>query len=145
MAHNDRYALDEEGLTTLNGKIVLRSTGLPPTSPPSLALKQKGELAVAHIDCDTIPFLWQYADRFTLFDNFYQTVIGPSTPNAIAMIAGQSGETQWASHPSDGSNNTASPTVALSPAYPWWRPRSVPGSNFGKSPVHPPYGPKDGA
>ena len=56
VAHNDRYALDEEGLTTLNGKIVLRSTGLPPTSPPSLAQKQKGELAVAHIDCDTIPF-----------------------------------------------------------------------------------------
>ncbi len=144
VAHNDRYALDEEGLTTLNGKIVLRSTGLPPTSPPSLALKQKGELAVAHIDCDTIPFLWQYADRFTLFDNFYQTVIGPSTPNAIAMIAGQSGETQWALHPSDGSNNTASPTVALSGGLPVvGDPGPFPGSNFDESPVQPPYGPKD--
>ncbi len=53
-------------------------------------------------DCDTVPFLWQYADRFTLFDNFHQTVIGPSTPNAIAMIAGQSGDTQWALHPVRG-------------------------------------------
>jgi phospholipase C len=54
---------------------------------------------LAHVDCDTIPFLWQLADRFTLFDNFHQTTIGPSTPNAIAMIAGQTGETQWALHP----------------------------------------------
>jgi phospholipase C len=89
---------------------------------------------VAHIDCDTIPFLWQYADRFTLFDNFHQTVIGPSTPNAIAMIAGQSGETQWALHPSEGSNNTASPTVALSGGLPVvGDPGPFPGSNFDES------------
>ncbi len=31
--------------------------------------------------------------------NFFQTTIGPSTPNAIAMIAGQTGETQWVKHP----------------------------------------------
>ena len=52
------------------------------------------------MDCDTVPFLWQYADRFALLDNFHQTTFGPSTPNAIAMIAGQTGETQWALHPS---------------------------------------------
>ena len=50
--------------------------------------------------------MWNYADRFTLFDNFFDTVIGPSTPNAIAMIAGQSGETQWVEHPELGSNVT---------------------------------------
>ena len=66
---------------------------------PTLAQKQTGELVLGHLDCNTIPFLWNYADRFTLFDNFHQTIIGPSTPNAIAMIAGQSGETQWALHP----------------------------------------------
>ena len=65
---------------------------------------QKGELVVSHVDCDTAPFLWNYADRFTLFDNFFDTVIGPSTPNAIAMIAGQSGKTQWVKHPALGSN-----------------------------------------
>ena len=144
VAHNDRYALDEEGLTTQNGKIVSLSTRLPPTSLPSLAQKQKGELAVAHIDCDTIPFQWQYADRFTLFDNFHQTVIGPATPNAIAMIAGQSGETQWALHPSEGSNNTASPTVVLSDSLPVvGDPGPFPGSNFDEFPVQPLYGPND--
>ena len=143
---NDRYALDEEGLTTKGGKIVVSATGLPLTaaSYPTLAQKQMGELAMAHIDCDTIPFLWQYADRFTLFDNFHQSTIGPSTPNAIAMIAGQSGETQWALHPDQGSNNTASDTVALSGGEPDVGDKGpFAGSNLDTSPVKPPYGLND--
>ncbi len=91
VARNDRYALVEEGVTMdANGK---------PSKLPSLEREQFGELVMAHVDCDTAPFLWRYADRFVLFDNFFDTVIGPSTPNAIAMIAGQSGETQWVKHP----------------------------------------------
>ena len=102
IARNDGYALAQEHLYFAgDGSGVADITGpggaLPP--PPMLAQKQAAELAVAHVDCDTIPLLWQYADRFTLFDNFHQTTIGPSAPNAIAMIAGQTGETQWALHP----------------------------------------------
>ena len=67
-------------------------------SPP-LKAKQFGELAMAYVDCNTIPFMWNYAARFTLFDNIFQTTVGPSTPNAIAMISGQAGETQWVKHP----------------------------------------------
>jgi phospholipase C len=90
VARNDRYALTEEGVTLENGK---------PSKLPSLERKQYGELVMAHVDCDAAPFMWNYADRFTLFDRFFDTVIGSSTPNAIAMIAGQSGETQWMLHP----------------------------------------------
>lgn len=60
-----------------------------------------GELVMAHVDCNTVPVLWNYADRGVLFDDFHQTVLSASTPNAIAMIAGQSGETQWVKHPED--------------------------------------------
>jgi phospholipase C len=56
---------------------------------------QFARLVMSYIDCDTIPFFWQYASRFTLFDNIFATQDTPSSPNAIAMIAGQSGETQW--------------------------------------------------
>jgi phospholipase C len=147
VAANDRYALNAEGLTTVNGQIVALSTGLPPTSNPTLAQKQKGELVVSHLDCDTVPFLWRYADRFTLFDNFHQTIIGPSTPNAIAMIAGQSGETQWVLHPDEGSNVSGSssnsalknsggePVVADNGPFP--------GSNLDTAAVKPPYNPED--
>ena len=59
---------------------------------------QFARLVMSHIDCDTIPFFWQWASRFTIFDNIFATEDTGSTPNAIAMIAGQSGETQWVKH-----------------------------------------------
>jgi phospholipase C len=106
VARNDRYALTEEGVTLVNGKA---------SKAPSLERKQFGELVMSHIDCDAAPFLWRYADRFTLFDAFFDTVIGPSTPNAIAMISGQSGETQWMLHPEvadpTGKSSTQLPMV----------------------------------
>lgn len=86
----DHFALDEEKKYIKPGQTL-----------PSLMAKQYGELDMAYEDCDTIPFMWDYASRFILFDNFFQHTIGPSTPNAIAMIAGQTGETQWVKHPDE--------------------------------------------
>ena len=145
VALNDRYALNAEGFTTSGGAIVTKS-GVPlsQATPPSLSQKQKAELDLSHIDCDTVPVLWNYADRFTLFDNFNQTIIGPSTPNAIAMIAGQSGETQWVLHPGQGSNNTGAPGVATSGGEPIVSdPGPFAGSNLDTSAIKPPYGPDD--
>jgi phospholipase C len=62
---------------------------------------QFARLVMAHIDCDTIPLFWNFASRFTIFDKIYATEDTPSTPNAIAMIAGQAGESQWVGHASD--------------------------------------------
>ncbi len=144
---NDRYALDEEGLTTdSQGNIVSSSTGAPLSSLPlrTEAQVQKGELVLSHLDCDTIPFLWQYADRFALFDNFHMTIDGPSTPNAIAVIAGQSGLTQWALHPGESAKNIGGTTLASSGGEPVTAdPGPFPGSNLDYSPVKPPYGPND--
>ncbi|SEF50804.1 phospholipase C [Bryocella elongata] len=111
LARNDQYALSEEGVTLADGK---------PSKLPSLARKQMGELVMAHVDCDIAPFLWQYADRFTLFDHFFDTVVGPSGPNAIGMISGQTGETQWMLHPelAEGAHGATMPTVGN--ARPYW-------------------------
>ena len=68
---------------------------------------QFGRLVMSHIDCDTIPFFWEWASRFVIFDNMFATEDTPSTPNAVAMIAGQSGETQWVKHGPDGQTYTA--------------------------------------
>ena len=57
--------------------------------------KQFASLVMSYIDCDTIPFFWLYANRFVLFDSIFATEDTPSTPNAVALIAGQAGETQW--------------------------------------------------
>jgi phospholipase C len=141
---NDAYVLDEEGLRYSGDAstvaTIVKKNGAPVTGVPSLAAKQEGELMLAHVDCDTIPFLWQYADRFTLFDNFHQTTIGPSTPNAIAMIAGQTGETQWALHPSAA--------VAANAAHAFSIPNEndnapFAGGSSDTSPSKPPYGPDE--
>jgi phospholipase C len=77
---------------------------------------QFARLVMSHIDCNTIPFFWQYASRFTIFDNIFATEDTPSAPNAIAMIAGQSGETQWVKHGANGFSGPISGTINGNPA-----------------------------
>ena len=95
-ARMDRFALIEEKKYIPPGQTL-----------PTLRAKQYGELTMAYEDCNTVPFLWNYASKFVLFDHFFQHTIGPSTPNAIAMIAGQTGETQWVKHPEESTSNPA--------------------------------------
>lgn len=61
-----------------------------------------GLLTMAHYDCDTIPFLWEYAQRFVLFDHIFSGITGPSTPNAVALIAGQAGNITTDADPAYG-------------------------------------------
>ena len=155
IAANDRYAMNQEGLTTNASGAIVTSTGASPTSI-TLAQAQKAETDIGHIDCDTIPFMWSWAKNFVLFDNFHQTIVGPSTPNAIAIIAGQSGQTQWGLHPNEGATVTYS-----NPSFPnplgasfgskimpsdsnayvpiVGDPGPFPGSNFDTNAVKPPY------
>ena len=155
IAANDRYAMNQEGLTTNASGTIVTSTGASPTSI-TLAQAQKAETDIGHIDCDTIPFMWSWAKNFVLFDNFHQTIVGPSTPNAIAIIAGQSGQTQWGLHPNEGATVTYS-----NPSFPnplgasfgskimpsdsnayvpiVGDPGPFPGSNFDTNAVKPPY------
>jgi phospholipase C len=112
---SDQYALTEEHIMLKDGK---------PSGAPTLERKQMGELVMAHIDCNAAPVLWNYADRFTLFDDFHQTLIGPSTPNAIAMIAGQTGETQWVKHADESTKHFGSAdgmgVPVVNDAFPYW-------------------------
>jgi phospholipase C len=155
IAANDRYAMNQEGLTTDSSGALVTKIGAAPTSI-TLAQKQKAETDVGHVDCDTIPFMWSWAKNFVLFDNFHATITGPSTPNAIAIIAGQSGETQWALHPEEGpvvtyanpnfpnvlgatysSNVSTLITNAFVPLV--TDPGPFPGSNLDTNQVKPPY------
>jgi phospholipase C len=63
------------------------------------AARDVGLTTMAYYDCDTIPFLWKYAHEFTLFDHVFQTIVGPSSPNNISVIAAQAGQTQSARDP----------------------------------------------
>jgi phospholipase C len=82
---------------------------------PTLQAKQYGELAMAYEDCDTVPLLWNYANRFVLFDHIFQSYLGPSTPGNLAIIGAQAGETQYALHPNEGyrDNGGSAPGVPV--------------------------------
>jgi len=111
-----------------------------PQGNPSLMAKQFGELAMAYEDCDTIPFLWSYADRFVLFDHIFQEVTGPSTPGNLDIIAAQTGETQWALHPDQayaGNGDKGMGVPVVNDADPYW------GSQLDKSAHKMPVNPHD--
>lgn len=123
----DRFAISEEGKRNKSGN-------------PSLAAKQMGELAMAHEDCDTIPFLWRYADRFVLFDHIFQEMTGPSTLGNISIIAAQTGQTQWMLHPDEAykDNGSRDPGVpVLNDNDPFWGSQLDPTPQADKMPVNP--------
>ena len=77
------------------------------TSPAQAA--SVGDEAMAHVDCDTIPYLWMYASRFALFDDFFQGVRAPSAPSNVEIIAAQNGETEYRRYGAAGPPYTANP------------------------------------
>jgi len=91
----DRYAYQEYHRFAVKGGAANLAEG-----------KQYARLVMSHVDCDTIPLFWRWASRFTIFDAIFATEDTPSTPNAVAMIAGQSGETQWVKHGPEGRTYT---------------------------------------
>ncbi len=121
----DRFAVTEEKKYSPNGN-------------PSIKAKQFGELAMAYEDCDTIPLLWAYADKFALYDHIFQEMTGPSTPGNLAIIGAQTGVTQWALHPSEAytDNGASAPGVpVLNDNDPFWGSQSD--NSIGKMPVNP--------
>jgi len=62
---------------------VPNSLGLPGTP-----LVTKG-LNMGYYDGNTVTALWNYAQKYAMSDNSYDTVFGPSTPGALNLIAGQ--------------------------------------------------------
>jgi phospholipase C len=95
MAQMNQFSFDEYYKYAKAGNVASQKEGT-----------EFARVVMSHIDCNTIPFFWQYASRFVIFDNIFATEDTPSAPNAIAMLAGQSGETQWVKHPSTNGNPT---------------------------------------
>jgi phospholipase C len=129
-----------EGRPQMDHFALVEERKYSPFGNPSLMAKQFGELAMAYEDCDTVPLLWRYADRFALFDHVFQLVTGPSTPGNLAIIAAQTGETQWVLHPSeafrdDGDKGMGVPVV--NDADPYW------GSQYDNSAQKMPVNPHD--
>jgi phospholipase C len=62
------------------------TAGPPPTGTP-IALTTG--LTMGYYDGNTVTALWNYAQRFAMSDNSYDTNFGPSTDGAVNLISGQ--------------------------------------------------------
>ncbi len=60
--------------------------GTPNTYPA--VVNTKG-LVMGYYDGNTVTALWNYAQRFAMNDNSFNTQFGPSTPGALNLISGQ--------------------------------------------------------
>jgi len=64
----------------------VEETGVSTCSPPNFAAPG---LVMDYYDGNTVTGLWNYAQRYAMSDNFYDTEFGPSTPGALDLISGQ--------------------------------------------------------
>jgi len=57
--------------------------------PPNSQVGGTTGLTMGYYDGNTVTALWNYAQRYAMSDNSYDTNFGPSTPGAINLISGQ--------------------------------------------------------
>jgi phospholipase C len=63
-----------------------------PTNPPNPKNRPAYvQYTLSYLDSSVIPNYWEYARKFTLCDNFFGSVSGPSEPNHLYTVAAQSG------------------------------------------------------
>jgi phospholipase C len=57
----------------------------------SFVIAQRSKVTMGYYDYHSIPYYWDYASQFVLMDDFFTSVMGPSLPNHLYLVAGQSG------------------------------------------------------
>ncbi|HEX3396573.1 MAG TPA: alkaline phosphatase family protein [Steroidobacteraceae bacterium] len=60
--------------------------GPPPANSP---IQSTTGLTMGYYDGNTVTAFWNYAQRFAMSDNSFDTNFGPSTPGAINLVSGQ--------------------------------------------------------
>ncbi|HEX3458651.1 MAG TPA: alkaline phosphatase family protein [Candidatus Baltobacteraceae bacterium] len=112
----DGFVTQEAALATNLSPDARKKLGMTDSSQAASV----GDESMAHVDCDTIPYLWNYASRFALFDSFFQGARGPSTPSNVEIIAAQNGETEYERYGSLGPPYTEDPPSAGGRGVPIW-------------------------
>jgi len=68
-------------------------------------------LVMDYYDGNTVTALWNYAQRYAMSDNFYNTTFGPSALGAINLVSGQTHGVVTKFTPGGGSPTTTSSTT----------------------------------
>ena len=66
------------------------------TSRVGLGCRADGSSVMGYFDGNTVTALWNYAQHFAMSDNAFDTNFGPSTPGALNLISGMTGNAHLA-------------------------------------------------
>ena len=101
----DNGAMDKFPATVGTG------TGTSPTGAPCVA----GDV-MNYYDGNTVTALWNYAQRYAMSDNSFGTTFGPSSPGAVNLVSGDTGDVDMA-HVANGPSiaTPAAPNADLTP------------------------------
>lgn len=69
------------------------------------------QVVMGYFDGNTVSGLWNYAQNYALNDNFYGTNFGPSTPGAINVVSGMTGNADLKHSIDDSSGDLESDVV----------------------------------
>ena len=101
-----------------NGAALAHSPNPPPRDPnhrhAAWVTRDTTAPRVQFLESD-IPHYWSYARQFTLCDNFYTDVAGPSTPNHLMLIMADSA---LIDNPSRSYRNNPGPPLYDQPSLP---------------------------
>ena len=86
------------------------STANPPE--PGLAACN-ANLDLDYFDGNTVTAYWNYAQHFAMSDNSFGTTFGPSTPGAINVVSGDTGNVNMVNNGAVTANATTSPNTGL--------------------------------
>lgn len=83
------------------------------TSDIGLGCHKDGSTVMAYFDGNATTAIWNYAQRFSMNDNSYGTMFGPSTVGAINLVSGQTGNAVIALSFAKGLVATSTPPVTI--------------------------------
>jgi phospholipase C len=66
------------------------------TSRVGLGCRADGSSVMGYFDGNTVTALWNYAQHFAMSDNSFDTNFGPSTPGALNLVSGMTGNSRLA-------------------------------------------------
>ncbi|HEV2592482.1 MAG TPA: alkaline phosphatase family protein [Gaiellaceae bacterium] len=89
--YNDEQRSFDGGKTDKFVETVGNANGVSPTGAPCDA-----KTVMDYYDGNTVTALWNYAQHFAMSDNSYGTTFGPSSPGAISLVAGDTGNVDTA-------------------------------------------------
>jgi phospholipase C len=75
--------------------------------------RSDGSTVMAYFDGNTVTGMWNYAQHYSLNDNSYGSMFGPSTVGAVNLVSGQTGNAVIALTFSNGTIATTSPLVTI--------------------------------